>query len=64
MVFPGRSFLRSKVMKRAPGVDMTELKSSLAVVKAAVGELTSYRHTIKLPPAVRRVRSFSCFCGR
>ena len=51
-------------MKRAPGVEMTELKSSLAVVKSDVGALKSNRQTIRLPPTVRRVRCFSSFYGR
>ena len=49
-------------MKRSPGVEMTELKSSLAVVKSDFGALTSNRQTIRLPPTVRHVRCFSSFC--
>ena len=34
---------KSSVMKRAPGVEMTELNRSFAVVISNVGALTSYR---------------------
>ena len=50
-------------MKRAPGVEMTELNRFFAVVISDVGVLTSYKHINRYPPTVRRVRCFSVFCG-
>lgn len=51
-------------MNFALGVEMTLLKSILAVVKLAVGVLTSSGYLMRLPPTVSWVRWVSSFCGR
>jgi hypothetical protein len=48
---------------KAPGVEITKLKSNLAVVRSAVSVATTPGYSTRSPPHVKRVRRVSAVCG-
>ena len=48
----------------APGVEIVELKSYFAIIRLAVGVMTSHGQSMWSPPMVNLVQLGSGFCGQ